>query len=140
MLCGASTSLRFQDLEIDLKCLVTRITSSESARHAAELLKDVQSLIGKVEKLNKTLKKVVIDNNSLDIQGLGVAKKAIASIEASEKDVNHWSARFGFSEDRVRRGTKRKAPDRPDFENNQRRRPSLLICMIHTCIHMCKEH
>ena len=135
MLCGASTSLRFQDLEIDLKCLVTRITSSESARHAAELLKDVQNLIGKVEKLNKTLKKVVIDNNSLDIQGLGVAKKAIAIIEASLQEVNHWSVRFGF-----RRGTKRKAPDRPDFENNQRRRPSLLICMIHTCIHMCKEH
>ena len=80
MLCGASTSLRFQDLEIDLQCLVTKITASESARHAAELLKDVQSLIGKVEKLNKTLKKVVIDNNSLDIQGLGVAKKAIANI------------------------------------------------------------
>ena len=105
---SSSTSIRFQDLEIELKCLVTKITASKSARHAGELLKDCQALIQTIEKLNKTLKKVIIDTNSLDHACLVVCKKAMAQVEASEKDIHHWSVRLGFAEEKVKRGVKQK--------------------------------
>ena len=105
---SSSTSIRSQDLEIDLQCLVTKITASKSARHAGELRKDCHTIIQKLENFNKAFKKLIIGTDSLDRSGLVVCKKAMAQVEASEKDIHHWSVRFGFAEEKVKRGVKRK--------------------------------
>ena len=101
---------RFMDLEIEFKCMVTKLSNSDSARFASELLKDINALVAKIDKLNKTLKKVQIDPSSLDLTRFKTLQTAIKVIETSEQEVNVWAVRFGVADEKVKRGSKRKAP------------------------------
>lgn len=101
---------RFLDLEIELRCLITKINNSDCKRFAGELLSDITSCITKCEKLNKTMKKLQIDPKGIDVQGYKTLRSAMNQIETSEKSITLWAVRFGVSDEKVKRGTKRKVP------------------------------
>ena len=90
--------------------MITKLTNSSSMRFAGELLKDINSLITKVEKLNKTLKKIQIDPSSIDMSGFKTLQNAMKTIESAEQEVNTWAVRFGVAEEKIKKGAKRKAP------------------------------
>ena len=109
---------RYQDLEIELKCLVTKITASPNARIASELVKDTQSCITKCEKLVKTLKKLVVESQaSVDQKGMESLVSAMKQIDESETEIQTWSVRFGFSEEKAKRGAKRKVSDHRSLQS-----------------------
>ena len=78
---------RFQDLDIEVKCLITRITTSPSARLASELLKDCQALVPKIEKITKLYKKIICDSKELTQDSMKTLKAACASIDASYTEI-----------------------------------------------------
>ena len=98
------------DVEIQMKCLVTRITASPNARIAGELAKDAQSCIGKIEKVVKALKKFVVEPNSeIEKKGMETLEHAMKQIDEMDESIHGWAVKFGFAEERVKRGAKRKA-------------------------------
>ena len=90
--------------------MVTKLMNSNAKRFADELLKDINSLITKTEKLNKTLKKIQIDPSSIDMSGFKTLQTAIKAIESAEQEINILAVRFGVADEKTKRGAKRKAP------------------------------
>ena len=98
------------ELEIEFRCLITKINNSECKRFAGELISDINSAIAKCEKLNKTLKKLQVDSKALDVQAFKTLQSAMGQLDTNEKSINTWAVRFGVADDKSKRGSKRKAP------------------------------
>ena len=96
-------------MEIDLKVMATKITQSPSARIAGELKKDCEGAVVKVDTLTKLLKTIITDPTSLTEPAFKTVCTAMKQVDDGDVDIQYWAARFGFADEKIKRGVKRKA-------------------------------
>lgn len=75
---------------------------------ASELQKDAEANIGRIDKLLKVLKKLCT-SGGVDESGLEKLGEGMRAIDNHEETINTWAIKFGFREEKIKKGSKRKA-------------------------------